>query len=59
MGCCWALMLVMFGVGMSSPWLMLVLTAVMVAEKNLTAGRRFADAVGVVLLLAAAAVILL
>jgi predicted metal-binding membrane protein len=52
-------MLVMFGVGMSSPWLMLVLTAVMVAEKNLTAGRRFADAVGVVLLLAAAAVILL
>ncbi|HXX84415.1 MAG TPA: DUF2182 domain-containing protein [Casimicrobiaceae bacterium] len=49
-GCCWALMLVMFVVGMGNLGWMLVLAAVMAAEKNLPWGRRFAAPVGVALL---------
>jgi predicted metal-binding membrane protein len=49
-GCCWALMLVMFVVGMGNLGWMLLLAAVMAAEKNLPQGRRLAAPVGVVLL---------
>jgi predicted metal-binding membrane protein len=38
-GCCWALMLVMFVVGVGSVGWMLALAAVMAAEKNLPWGR--------------------
>jgi predicted metal-binding membrane protein len=54
LGCCWALMLVMFGVGVGSLAWMLVLTAVMVAEKTTRRGARLVTPVGVVLLVAAA-----
>jgi predicted metal-binding membrane protein len=46
-GCCWALMLVMFVVGMGNLGWMLVLAALMAAEKNLTWGRRLAAPVGI------------
>ena len=39
-GCCWALMLVMFVVGMGNVGWMLVLGLVMAAEKNLPWGER-------------------
>lgn len=57
-GCCWALMLVMFAVGMGSFGWMLVLAALMAAEKNLPAGRRLAAPVGIVLIAAAAGLLL-
>ena len=56
-GCCWALMLVMFVVGMGNLGWMLVLAAVMGAEKNLPWGRRLAAPVGVGLLAWAGAVV--
>ena len=56
-GCCWALMLVTFVVGMGSLGWMLLLAALMAAEKNLPAGRRLAAPVGVGLLLAAGVVL--
>jgi predicted metal-binding membrane protein len=52
-GCCWALMLLMFVVGTTNIGWMLALGAVMAAEKNLPAGRRLAAPLGAVLLLAA------
>jgi predicted metal-binding membrane protein len=52
-GCCWALMLVMFVVGTANIGWMLALGAVMAAEKNLSSGRRLAAPVGALLLLAA------
>ena len=52
-GCCWALMLVMFGIGIGSLVWMGTLTGVMVVEKALPGGRRIIPAVGVVLLLLA------
>ncbi|GEL17394.1 DUF2182 domain-containing protein [Pseudonocardia asaccharolytica] len=58
LGCCWALMLVMFGAGVGNLLVMVVLTAVMVAEKNTRWGKWIAAPVGVVLLFAAAAVAL-
>lgn len=54
-GCCWALMLVMFVVGMGNLGWMLVLAAVMAAEKNLPWGRRLRTPLGVGLLAWAAA----
>jgi predicted metal-binding membrane protein len=45
-GCCWALMLVMFVVGTGSLGWMLVLAAVMAAEKNLTWGRKLRAPLG-------------
>ena len=39
-GCCWSLMLVMFGVGISSLSAMLVLGGITAVEKNLPQGRR-------------------
>jgi predicted metal-binding membrane protein len=46
-GCCWALMLVMFVVGMGSLGWMLLLAAAMAAEKNLPWGRRLRTPLGV------------
>jgi len=48
-GCCWALMLVMFAVGTGNVGWMLVLGAVMAGEKNLPWGRRLGAPVGIVL----------
>ena len=55
-GCCWALMLLMFVVGMASLGAMLLLAAAMAAEKNLPGGRRLAAPLGVLLLAAGACV---
>jgi predicted metal-binding membrane protein len=54
LGCCWALMLVMFGVGMGSIVWMAVLTGVMVIEKAYPGGQRLSPLLGIVLLLLAA-----
>ena len=54
LGCCWALVLVMFATGVGGLLWMLGLTAVMVAEKVTRWGHRIAVPVGIVLLLAAA-----
>jgi predicted metal-binding membrane protein len=49
-GCCWALMLVMFAAGMASlPW-MAALTALMVVEKAVPGGHRAVPLAGIVLL---------
>lgn len=50
LGCCWALMLVMFATGTGSLAWMLLLTAVMVAEKTTRPGARLATPVGVALI---------
>jgi predicted metal-binding membrane protein len=52
-GCCWSLMLVMFGVGLASASAMLVLGAITAVEKNMPWGRRLTHPLGVVLILAA------
>jgi len=52
-GCCWSLMLVMFGVGISSLSAMLLLGGLTAVEKNLPQGRRLTRPLGVVLVLAA------
>lgn len=49
-GCCWALMLLMFGVGIGNIGWMLALGAVMAVEKNLSWGRKLSAPLGVVLL---------
>jgi len=49
-GCCWALMLVMFAAGFAVLWWMAALTAIMVYEKTGRHGRVLTPAVGVVLL---------
>jgi predicted metal-binding membrane protein len=56
-GCCWSLMLVMFGVGLSSLVAMLILGGVTAIEKNLPSGRRLTHPVGVALVLAAVYVV--
>ena len=50
LGCCWALMLTMFAVGVGNLVWMATLTGVMVIEKTLPWGRRLAPAVGVLLI---------
>jgi predicted metal-binding membrane protein len=50
LGCCWALMLVMFAVGVASVVWMAALTAIMVHEKTRPLGRRTVPLTGVVLL---------
>jgi predicted metal-binding membrane protein len=50
-GCCWALMLLMFAVGVGNIAWMLVLGAVMAVEKNVSWGRRISAPVGLVLIL--------
>jgi len=57
-GCCWSLMLLMFAVGAGSLGWMLVLGAVMAAEKNLPQGRRLSAPLGVTLLLWGAVLLL-
>lgn len=50
LGCCWALMLTMFGVGVSNLAWMVVLTGVMVIEKTATWGRRLVPLTGATLM---------
>ena len=52
-GCCWSLMLVMFGVGLASLSAMLVLGGITAVEKNVSWGRRISRPLGAVLILAA------
>lgn len=52
-GCCWSLMLVMFGVGLANVAAMLALGALTAVEKNLPSGRRLTHPLGVLLVLAA------
>jgi predicted metal-binding membrane protein len=56
-GCCWSLMLVMFGVGLGSATIMLALGAITAIEKNLPWGRHLTRPLGVGLIIAAVAVI--
>jgi predicted metal-binding membrane protein len=56
-GCCWAIMLLMFVVGTGSVGWMLALGAVMAIEKNATWGRRLTAPVGIGLLLWSAGVV--
>nr|CCA80246.1 conserved membrane hypothetical protein [blood disease bacterium R229] len=53
-GCCWALMLLMFVVGAGSLGWMLALAALMSIEKNVSWGRRLSAPLGVALLVGAA-----
>ncbi len=50
-GCCWALMLVMFAVGVGNLGWMLVLGAVMAVEKNVSWGRQLTAPLGVLLVI--------
>ncbi|MFL5679957.1 MAG: DUF2182 domain-containing protein [Chloroflexota bacterium] len=52
-GCCWSLMLVMFGVGLGSTAAMLALGGLTAVEKNLPWGRRLSRPLGVALVVAA------
>jgi predicted metal-binding membrane protein len=57
-GCCWALMLLMYAAGSAHLIWMLVLTVVIAVEKNMPWGPRLARPLGVLLLLGAAALLL-
>jgi predicted metal-binding membrane protein len=57
-GCCWALMLVMFAVGAANLLWMAALTAVMVHEKTRPSGERTVPLTGVVLLAAGSTLLL-
>jgi predicted metal-binding membrane protein len=52
-GCCWSLMLVMFGVGLGSVAAMLALGGLTAVEKNMPWGRRLTRPLGVALVIAA------
>jgi predicted metal-binding membrane protein len=56
-GCCWAIMLLMFVVGLGNVGWMLVLGAVMALEKNAPWGRKLAQPLGAALIVAAALVV--
>jgi predicted metal-binding membrane protein len=56
-GCCWALMLLMFVVGTGSLGWMLALAAVMAVEKNLPGGKRLRTPLGVALIAWAAGIL--
>jgi predicted metal-binding membrane protein len=58
LGCCWALMLVMFAVGVAHLWWMAALTAVMVFEKRARHGATAVPWIGVILLALSASVLL-
>jgi predicted metal-binding membrane protein len=58
-GCCWALMLIMFVVGTANVGWMMLLAAVMAAEKNWPGGRRLRTPIGAFLLVSAAMLVLL
>ncbi len=51
LGCCWALMLVMFGVGVGNLAGMAALTGAMVIEKTVPGGKRLSPVIGIILLL--------
>jgi predicted metal-binding membrane protein len=51
-GCCWALMLLMLGVGIGNLGWMFILGAVMAIEKNMPWGRRLSAPLGVLLVTA-------
>ncbi|MEX0804373.1 MAG: DUF2182 domain-containing protein [Candidatus Binatia bacterium] len=57
-GCCWALMLLMFVVGIGNVGWMLVLGALMAVEKNMAWGRRMSAPLGVALLGCGAVILL-
>lgn len=54
--CCWALMLVLFGLGTASPAWMFLLGAAVAVEKNTPVGPRLSAPIGVLLLAAAVGV---
>jgi predicted metal-binding membrane protein len=56
-GCCWALMLLMFAAGVANLWWMAGLTALMVYEKTGAGGRRAVPVAGIALLACAALVL--
>lgn len=58
LGCCWALMLVMFAVGVGNLVWMVGLTGIMFVEKTFRSGRRLVPAVGAAFLLWGVLVIL-
>jgi predicted metal-binding membrane protein len=49
-GCCWALMMLMFVVGTGSVGWMLVLGAIMAVEKNMPWGRKLSAPLGIALI---------
>jgi predicted metal-binding membrane protein len=51
LGCCWALMLVMFGVGVGNLAGMAALSGAMVIEKTVPGGKRLSPLIGVIMLL--------
>ena len=57
-GCCWSLMLLMFAVGAGSLGWMLVLGAVMAAEKNLPWGEQMSKPLGLALLIGGVAILI-
>jgi predicted metal-binding membrane protein len=57
-GCCWALMLLMFAVGTGSVGWMLALGAIMALEKNVSWGRRMSTPLGIALLAWGALIVL-
>jgi len=56
-GCCWALMLLMFAIGAGNFGWMLLLAAVMAVEKNVSWGRRLSAPLGFLLIAGALAVL--
>jgi predicted metal-binding membrane protein len=57
-GCCWALMLLMFGVGVGNVGWMLALGAIMAVEKNMPWGRKLSAPLGLILLACGALIVL-
>ena len=58
-GCCWALMLLMFAVGVGNLGWMLVLGAVMAVEKNVPWGRKLSVPLGVLLVIGSVTILML
>ena len=58
LGCCWALMLIMFAAGVANVAWMAALSGVMLVEKVVPQGRRLTPVVGIVLIVWGAAMIL-
>ena len=56
LGCCWALMLVVFALGMSNFGWMLLFGSVMAVEKNMSWGHRVSAPLGIALMLGSAAI---
>jgi predicted metal-binding membrane protein len=56
-GCCWAIMLLMFLMGSGSVGWMLLIGAIMATEKNVTWGRRLSVPLGIGLLLVSTSIV--